>query len=144
MIKDTFFEDFSVRYAVECYTTGQAQVAFAGHCAGIARHLQHHFFRHHLNRGGQVHLTLTDRGFWFSGPAAEQARESVVCHRQSIEVAEVIHIHPDRAIFADFHQMFFDVVNISWLAIRREAHQLVLAGVDLESAEIGERAVKQA
>ena len=40
--------------------------------------------------------------------------------------------------------MLPDPVGVARLAVRREAHQLVLAGVDTESREVGERGIEEA
>ncbi len=50
----------------------------------------------------------------------------------------------ERSVLADPHQLVLDDVGVDGLAVGGEAHELVLAGVDLEAREVGEGAVEQA
>ena len=113
-------------------------------CANAA-HLQHHFFGDVLNRSREIHLALRQLGSRAAraGPPNSRSNRSAG-HRQAVRVGEVLHVHPQAAVVADLDQVILDGLDVLRLAVRRQAHHLVFAGVDLEAGEVGERRVQQA
>ena len=75
---------------------------------------------------------------------AEQRCEALVGHGQAGAVIEVRHVEPERAVGLEVDQVVEDELRVFRLAIGREPHHLVLAGVDLEAGVIGERRIEQA
>ncbi len=85
---------------------------------------------------------------WVSGvPACAAGRrravERVVGHGQAGAVVEVVHVEPERAVVLEVDQVLADQRRRNRLAVGRQAHQLVLAGVDLEPGVVGEGRIEQ-
>src|SRR5690606_22540753 len=59
-------------------------------------------------------------------------------------IVEVVEVEPERAVVFDIDQLAQDQVDVLRLAVGREAHQLVFAGVDREAEVIGEGGIEQA
>ncbi len=129
--------------AVQRHAAGQAEVLEAGLAVHGARHAHDDLLADHLDRAGQIHIPLSYLGLRDPRRAAEQAVERAVGHRQPGEVVEVLLIQPERAILLKVNQLFQDEIHVLGLAVRRETHHLVLAGVDLEPGVVGERRVEQ-
>ena len=70
--------------------------------------------------------------------------ERAARHRQPVRIREVLQVHPQAAIVADLEQVVLDGLDVLRLAVRRQAHHLVLAGVHPEAGEVGERRIQQA
>ncbi len=134
---------FAVRDAVQGDAARQAQVSRARLLLRVARHLQHDFLGHVLDRAREVHLALRELRLGLARGAAEQALEPTPRHREPGREREVLHVEPDRAVLADVDDLLANQVRVPRLAVRREAHQFVLAAVHLEPAEIGERRVEK-
>jgi len=143
-VEDAGAQQDAVGDAVERDAAGHAQVALAGELAGVPRQLEDDLLGDLLDRLGQVHLARADRRLGLARRSAEQGGELVVRHHQAVEVAEVVHVEAERAVLADVHQLFLDDVVVLAFAVRREAHELVLAGVHLEAGEVGEGRVEEA
>ena len=79
-----------------------------------------------------------------AGRPAEQRVEPGARHRQPLAVVEVVHVQPEAAVGLQVDQMLVDRIPVDGPAVRRKAHQLVFAAVDLEPAVVGERRVQQA
>ena len=78
------------------------------------------------------------------GGAAEQLVKSLVRHRQAGAIIEIVQVQAERAVRLQVDQMVQDALREFRLAVGREPHHLVLAGVDLEAGVIGEGRVEQA
>jgi len=65
----------SVADAVERYAAGQNQIFHAGLPIYVPHHSQHDFFGDSLNRGGDVHILLIERGFRPAGRKTKQGLE---------------------------------------------------------------------
>ena len=89
-----------------------------------------------LSRSGDRRLALARR-------AAKQLVEALVGHQRAVEVAEIAGVEAKRTVVAHVDQPLADEVGIAGLTVRRQAHQLVLARVDLESAVVGKGAIEQ-
>ena len=75
---------------------------------------------------------------------AEQRIKALVRHREPVAIIEIIEIEPERPIGFEIDEMIANELRIAGLAIRREAHELVFAGIHLEAGVIGERRIQQA
>ena len=84
-----------------------------------------------------------DRRFRIAPLAAEQLLEGSVCRRLAVEIAEERGVEPVRAVLAQIDEPIEDQIGVARLAIGRQPHQLVLPGIDLEPAVIGDGAVEQ-
>ena len=102
-------------------------------------HLQHHLFGDLLNRPRQVHLALGQPALGLAGRTAEDLFHLRAGHRQPVGVGKVLLVHPQAAIVLDLDDVVLDGLDEGGLAVRREAHHLVLARVHLEAGEIRER-----
>ena len=116
----------------------------AGLRVDVARHAQHDLLGDQLDRRREVHLALRDRRLRLAAAGRRRARRSAapVIVRPGA-VVEVLHVQAERAVVLEVDQLLEDEVGVARLAVGREAHQLVLAGVDLEAGEVGERGVEQ-
>ena len=65
-------------------------------------------------------------------------------HRVAVAVVEVVEVEPDGAVVVDLHELLEDQVDVLGIAVRREAHELVFAGVDLEARVVGEGGIQHA
>ena len=59
-------------------------------------------------------------------------------------LVEVVEIQPERSVLLEINHLVENEVDVSGSAVRSEAHELVFAAVDPESAVVGKRGVKQA
>ena len=75
---------------------------------------------------------------------AEQRGEALVGHGQAGAIVEIRHVEPERAVRLEIDQIVEDELCVFRLAIGRESHDLVLAGVHLEAGVISERRIQQA
>ena len=75
-------------------------------------------------------------------PKSRSKAGPVICRPG--EELEVVDVQAERAVRLDVDQLLSDEVGVDRAAVGGEAHQLVLAGVDLEPAEVGERRVQEA
>ena len=69
---------------------------------------------------------------------AEQRVEPLVRHGQAGAIVEIVEVEPERAVGLQVDQIVVDQLGVFRLAVGREAHHLVLAGIDLEAGVIGE------
>ena len=133
----------AIGHAVQRHTAGQAQLALARAARNASRQLEHHLLGDRLHRGRQVHLALAQLGFGQAGRAAEQPLEPLVDHGQAGAIVKIVEIEAKCAVVLDIDQMPLDGVGKARRAIGRQAHQLVLAGIDLEPGVLGKCRIQQ-
>ena len=109
----------------------------------LPRHAQHDLLGHLLDARREVHVPLFEHGLRAARRPAKQLVEPVVGHRQPLAVVEILHVHPEAAVRLQVDQVLEDQVLIDGLSVRGQAHQLVFAAVDLETAVVGERRIEQ-
>ena len=143
LIERPVAKDPAVADAVERHAAGQAQIAQTGFAMRECSHLEHHFFSDVLNRPREIHLPLRQLGFRLPARPAHQPLQRTARHRESAGVREVLHVHPQAAIVPDLDQVIFDELDVFRLAVRCEAHHLVLARIHLEAGEVSESRVQQ-
>ena len=144
VLENLLAQQDAVGDAIERDAAREAEIFRAGDFLRVPRHPQHDLLGDFLDGRRQVHFALRDHRFGIARRAAEQFVEFAVRHRQSLAIIEILHVHRQRAVGLEVNQLFENHVRVFRLAVGREAHELVFAGVDAEAAEIGERAVKQA
>ena len=144
LFERAFTQDAAVADTIERHAAGQAQVTHPGLLVREAGHLQHHLFGDLLDRPRQVHLPLREARLRLARRSANQRLELAAGHGQTVRVGEVFLVHPQAPIVANLDEVLFDQVDVLRLAIRRQAHHLVFAGVDPETGEVGERRIQQA
>ena len=66
-----------------------------------------------------------------------------VGHGQAGREVEVAHVEPEGAVRLEVDEFIQNRIDVTRLAIRREAHHFVFAGVDLEAGVIGEGGIEQ-
>ncbi len=132
-----------VGHAVERHAAGHAQVLRARRSVDRLRHSHDDLLAHHLNGSGQIHLSLCDPRLGLARRPAEQLVEGPVRHGEPGEVVEVLLVEPERAVLLQVDQLVQDQIHVLRLAVGRQAHDLVLARVDLEAGVVGEGGVEQ-
>ena len=142
-VEDLLPQDAAVAHAVQGDASGQAEVLEAGLAPDVPRHPEHDLLRGFLDRGRQVHVALGRGGLGRAGRAAEQVMEAGVRHGQARAVVEEAHVRAEGAVLAQVHQALEDELREARLAVRGQAHDLVLARVDLEAGVVGESRVEQ-
>ena len=76
--------------------------------------------------------------------AAEQIVKPWRGHRQPLAIVEVRHVQPERSVVHDPDQPLQDQIDVARLAVGRQAHQLVFAGIHPEAGVVGERRIQHA
>ena len=112
--------------------------------ASVARHAQHDLLGDLLHRGGKIHVPLRELGLRIARRAAEKLVELRRRHGEAGRVIEVALVEPEGAVVLEVDHVVEDEVGVLGLAIGREAHDLVLARIDLEAGVVGEGGVQQA
>ena len=106
--------------------------------------LQDDFFRDDLHRTRQIHMLLHEGLCRITWRPAEQGTKAIIGHGQAGAIIEIIHIHPEGTVFFDIDKMVVNLLNVLWLAIRSQAHDLVFPVIHLEAQIIGEGGIKHA
>ncbi len=133
----------AVGHAVQRDAAGHHYLLRSREPGQVGDQLEHDFLGHQLDRGGEVHLAPRDQRVELARRPAEQLLEARIGHQRRVEEPEGAGVQPERPVVADVDQLLADQVRVARRAVRGQAHQLVLAGVDLESAVVRERAVEQ-
>src|SRR3984885_11200814 len=136
-------QHLAIRHAVERDSARQAQVLRAGLLRERARQPQHRFLDDALHGSRQIYLALRERLLGIAGGSAEQVVEFPIGHPQPDAVVEVTQIEAETAVLFKVNQIFENPIAIYGRAVRRQSHDLVLAGIYLEPGVIGERGIKQ-
>ena len=136
-------KDAAVPDAVQGNAAGEAQVVRTRLAVERRRQAQHHLFGDVLDRACQIHFPLRQTRLHLARRSAEQIVEAPVRHRQPGGVVEIVHVQPERAVGLEIDEMVVDGLDVLWVSIRREPHDLVLAGIDLEAGVVGEGRVKE-
>ena len=136
-------QQLAVGDAVQRNATGQADVLGAGFLLHRPGQPQHDLLRYRLDRGGEVHVLLGQELFGRAARPAEQRGELVVRHAQAGAIVEVGLVEAEGAVFLEVDDVVQDRVLELRLAVGRQAHHLVFAGIDLEARVIGEGRIEQ-
>ncbi len=135
--------DTAVRNAIERHAAGHHQVLGARQPGDVGHELEHRLFDNLLHRGRQVHFASRDLRFPLAWRSAKQVVEALVGHALTVEIAEVARIETKRAVVQHVDQLLADQIGVLGFAVGRQAHQLVLARVDLEAAIVGKCAIQK-
>ena len=129
--------------AVQRHAAGQHQMLHPGLLVHVAAHAEHDLFGDRLDAGRQIHVSLLDVRLGIPRRAAEQPVEAMVRHGQALAVVEIVHVQPEAAVGLQIDQMLADRLGVDGRAVGGQAHELVLAAVDLEPAVVGEGRVEE-
>ena len=144
VVVDARFVELPVRDAVQRDAARQAEIFRARRLLRVAGHLQDDLLGHVLDRAREIHLALRELRLGRPRGTAEEPLEAHAGHREAIGEVEVVHVEPDRAVGTDMDELLPDEIGVLRLAVGSEAHELVLATVDLEAAVVGEGRVQEA
>ena len=137
-------QDLAIGHAIERHASGQTQVLRAVILGEAFRHAPHDDLGHILDRGGEIHVVLGEQLIGASHRQAEQRSEAVIGHAQAGAIVEIGKIETERTVLLHVDQLVENRLREARPAIRRKAHDLVLAGIDLEPGVIGEGGIEQA
>jgi hypothetical protein len=129
--------------AVQRHAARHAQVPLAGLARDRAAEPEHHLLGDPLDRGREVHLAPGQPPLGVARRPAEERVEALAGHRQPGAVVEVVEVEPEAAVGLEVDQVVEDGLRVPGLAVGGEAHDLVLARVDLEAGVVGEGRVEQ-
>ena len=122
---------------------GQAEVFQSGRAMHVPGDVEHSFLGDQLDARREIHVALRQLALCLPRRTAEEAMEAVIGHGETLAVIEVTHVEVKRPIVFEIDEMLADQVGKTRLAVGREAHEFVFAGIDAEAAVVSERAVKQ-
>src|SRR5262249_33449683 len=141
-VENAVAQNTSVRDAVERDSAGQTKISLSGFLANVPRHPQYDFVDYILDRASQVHVALGQPRFRFTWRSVEQAVKRNVRHGQADTGIKRFDVESERPVVFEIDHLAQNYIAIFWLAVRREPHQFVFAGIDFEPGEISERGVK--
>ena len=137
-------QHLAVGDAIERHAAGEAEILGAGLAGERARQAQHDLLGHRLDRGGEIHVALGQQLVGLARRRAEQRVELVVghasgrCNSRSIDWSSRNEPSALRSI-----RLSRISLRVFRLAVGREPHHLVLAGIDLEAGVVGEGGIEQ-
>jgi hypothetical protein len=129
--------------AIERDAAGEAQIARAGLGGQRPGQPQYRLLGDRLDRGCEIHMDLLEPVFRSPRRNPEQRSKAVIRHAQPGAVIEVLLIKTKAAVILQIDQMVENGLGEARLAIGGEPHDLVFAGIDPKSGEIGERRIEQ-
>ena len=142
-LERAFAQQPAVGDAVEGDSPRETEVFRPGRAVRRAGHAEHDLFADDLYRAGEVHLPLCELRFRDARRTVEQLGERPVRHRETGEVVEELLVEGERAVLPQGDDLPIDRIDVLGLAVGRETHHLVLARIDLEAGEVGERRIQQ-
>ena len=110
---------------------------------GVARQAQHDLVCDRLNARCEIHIALRQFRLGMSRWTAKKAVKAAVRHREAFAVAEVPHVQTKRTVFLQIHERPQNQISVLGLAVGRQAHQLVLAGIHLKAGVVREGRIEQ-
>ena len=137
-------QNLAIGDAIERHAAGKAEVSRLGLLGEAARHPQHRLIQHRLDRGRDVHVERRQQLVRASHRLAEQFGEPVVGHGETGAIVEIGHVEPERAVRLQVDQIVENELCVFRLAIGRQPHHLVFAGIDLEAGVVGGGRIQQA
>ncbi len=144
VLERPFAQDAAIGHAVERDAAGQAQVVRLELVVNGARQAQHDLLGHRLDGAGDIHLLLRDLRLRRARRRAEQVGEPFIGHGQTGGVVEIVHVQAEGAVRLQVDQLVEDQVDVLRLAVGRQPHQLVFAGIHPEAGVIGKGRVQHA
>src|ERR1700730_14734626 len=75
-----FPQHSAISHAIQGNSASHTEFLHSGLFVSILRHLQHHFFRDHLNAPRQIHLPLSNLRLRLSRRTAKKLSKRSVCH----------------------------------------------------------------
>ena len=145
VLEGAIAKHLAIRHAIQGDAAGKAEIFLTRFLSDRAGQPEHHLFGHRLDRGGQIHLALGDKLLRdVRGGPPKSSSKRLIGHGETGAIIEIALIQAEGAVFLQIDQIVVDQIGIFRLAIRREAHDLVFAGIDLEAGIIGKRGIEQA
>ena len=132
-LERTFSEDSPVPDAVQSDATGHDEIRQPRQLVSVTRRPEHDLFGDFLDGRGDIHFTLRERALHRSRRATKELVHLLRGHDLFVAIAEVGHVHPERAVRSQVEELVTHEGGIFGLAIRRETHQLVLAAIDAKT-----------
>ena len=144
VVEVTIAQHLAVGDAIQRDAAGKAQVPRAGLLREAARQPQHGFIQYRLDRGSDIHVERRQQLIGRAHRLAEQLGKAFVGHGEAGAIIEIGEIEAERAVRLQIDQVVEDELCVFRLAIGREPHHLVFAGVDLEAGVIGRGRIQEA
>ena len=137
-----------VEHAVEAAAAREHDVLAAGDLVRVAQDLDHRVLVHELHRRRDVLMALRELGLRCPHRPFEERAQLLRRHAIRVVVDEVAHVEVVAAVVFEVDDLQESLVVLVFLAVhlavRREAHDLVLGVVDAESEVCGDRGVEEA
>ena len=143
LIEGRFPQDPSVANTVEGNAAGQAEIGKAGLLVGRRDGPEHDLLGHLLDRGGQVHLALSQRSLGLAWGSVKELMETRAGHGQALAIVEVGHVHAEGTVLLEVDKVFEDSLGKARFAVRGQAHQLVFTGIHTKAAVVGKSGIEQ-
>ena len=109
----------------------------------MSGHFQRHCLGDILDGAGAVHVELGHGRFRLLGRSAEQPVEFMVGHFEADRIIEILGVDLEGTVILDINQVLFDQIDVFRFPVGSQPHQLIFAGINFESAVIGERGVEK-
>ncbi len=110
-------------------------------CIGQAHH---DLLGYYLDGTCKVHFAPGDFRFPFPRWSIEEFVEPAIGHGKACGIVEIIHVQPESPVLLEIKKIVHDQVHKAGLAIRRKAHELIFAGIYLESRVISKCGIEEA
>ena len=143
VVENVLTQQLAVGDAIQRHAAGQADVPGAGFLPHRAAEPEHDFLGDGLHRGREIHVDLRQLFLGLARLDAEHIGELVVRHAQAGTIIEVGLVETEGAVFLEVDDLVEDQVLEPGLAIGCQAHDLVLARIDLEAGVVGESRIEQ-
>ena len=107
-IEPTVAKDFAVGNTVQCDATRETEIAGTAFGRGETRHATHHFFGDHLDRCGEIHVSLHQPFVGRPRRTTEERVKALARHRESGAVVEVGQVETERSVVLQVDQVLED------------------------------------
>ena len=147
IVEEAGAEEFAVGRAVERDSAGESNTPQSGLSSKVFADMHHHPLQALLQRGGHVFMRGVDR---LIGRATRNQIFVEVGARGGVSFAlfagliQLEHGNADGAIVLEFHGLLKEGAEARRIAVRREAHDFVFVGVEIEAEMEGDERVENA
>ena len=131
-LKGPIAQYFPISHAIEGDAAGKAEIVDCISLRQRARDAQHDFLSDLLHRGGEIHITLRERGIRIARRSTKEVVKLPRRHGQSGRIVEVALVEPEGAVVLNVDQVVKNQIGVSGLAIGREPHELIFAELTLK------------
>src|SRR5215471_558590 len=88
-LERTFTKDSPIGHAVQCNSSGEAEVLRSRFAMQGSNETEYYFFGHFLDRAREIHIALSEQSFRFSGGTTKQIIKLTVRHGKPGAIIEV-------------------------------------------------------